>query len=60
MTSIECGWVIIETSKHKCVVTFSCVMGTKDDILNYNLEVQLKGLYVQIVGEMNAKCICVY
>jgi hypothetical protein len=33
-------------------------MGTKDDILNSNLEVQLKGLYVQIVGEMNAKCLC--
>lgn len=57
MTSIECGWAI-ETSKHKCVVTFSYVMGTKDDILNFNMEVQLKGLYVQIVGEMNAKCLC--
>jgi hypothetical protein len=33
-------------------------MHTKDDILNSNLEVQLKGLYVQIVGEMNAKCLC--
>jgi hypothetical protein len=33
-------------------------MGMKDDILNSNMEVQLKGLYVQIVGEMNAKCLC--
>jgi hypothetical protein len=57
MTSIECGWAI-ETSRHKCVVTFSCVMGRKDDILNSNLGVQSKGLYVQIVGGMNAKCSC--